>query len=257
MKKTMRKSALLSSVAMLIVSAIVLTTSTYAWFSASKVAEVKTLESTVLTSTGLLIKLDNSGWDSTVDASAYKPQQFNPVSTADAKNFFAGNYNAGALELTANNLTNSSTTDNYLAFNIQVKGPVGGKVTVTPAFSVDGGKATSADVAKSLKFAFVKADGTAVSGIMPADGTSSGGYSGVTSAGDGKVACDKNSAAYLATENTSAVTENTDGSFEITLANAAGDAYKVYVWVEGNDADCSAETIQATDIVFGLNFQLA
>ena len=43
MKKTMRKSALLSSVAMLIVSAIVLTSATYAWFSSSKVVAVEEL----------------------------------------------------------------------------------------------------------------------------------------------------------------------------------------------------------------------
>ena len=55
MKKTMRKSALLSSIAMLVVSAIVLTSATYAWFSSSKDVNVTGIDSTVKVADGLLI----------------------------------------------------------------------------------------------------------------------------------------------------------------------------------------------------------
>ena len=62
MKKTIKKRAFVSAIAMLIVSAIVLTSSTFAWFSMSKEAEVQSMDLTVSSPEGIQISANASAW---------------------------------------------------------------------------------------------------------------------------------------------------------------------------------------------------
>lgn len=55
MKKTVKKRAFISAIAMLIVSAIVLTSSTFAWFSMSKEVEVSSMNLNITTADGISI----------------------------------------------------------------------------------------------------------------------------------------------------------------------------------------------------------
>ena len=55
MKKTIKKRAFISAIAMLIVSAIVLTSSTFAWFSMSKATEVESMNLNITTADGISI----------------------------------------------------------------------------------------------------------------------------------------------------------------------------------------------------------
>ena len=62
MKNTIKKRAFVSAIAMLIVSAIVLTSSTFAWFSMSKEAEVQSMDLTVSSPEGIQISANASAW---------------------------------------------------------------------------------------------------------------------------------------------------------------------------------------------------
>lgn len=62
MKKTIKKRAFVSAIAMLIVSAIVLTSSTFAWFSMSKEASVESMDLTVSSPEGIQISANASAW---------------------------------------------------------------------------------------------------------------------------------------------------------------------------------------------------
>ncbi len=62
MKTTIKKRAFVSAIAMLIVSAIVLTSSTFAWFSMSKAASVEAMNLTVSSPEGIQISANASAW---------------------------------------------------------------------------------------------------------------------------------------------------------------------------------------------------
>lgn len=62
MKKTFKKRAFISAVAMLIVSAIVLTSATYAWFSMAKRVEVESMELNVTSPEGIQISANTSAF---------------------------------------------------------------------------------------------------------------------------------------------------------------------------------------------------
>lgn len=62
MKKTMKKRAFISAIAMLIVSAIVLTSSTFAWFSMAKQVEVETMQLNITSPEGIQISANTSAF---------------------------------------------------------------------------------------------------------------------------------------------------------------------------------------------------
>lgn len=232
MKKTMKKSALLSSVAMLIVSAIVLTSATYAWFSASDKVDVKEISATVESSTGLLISIDNgTSWKTSVDVSSYKPTSFSPVSTATGgtDTWVTGGYKNSALDLSQ---ATSGTSGQFMMYNLWVKGPDGQVVTVTPNFGD-----TAENVKKVMKFALYDTSTNKFlgSGVIAADGTTTG-YTGTSALG--AQTAEDTSGAFLTTAG-SAVNEVSSYSFTLSGIHK----FVAYVWVEGNDPDCKAEDI--------------
>ena len=247
MKKTMRKSALLSSVAMLIVSAIVLTSATYAWFSASNRVEVKDITATVESSSGLLISIDKgTSWKTSVDVTSYKANAFSPVSSATGANgtWVQGGYKDDVLKLAA---ATAGASGQFMQYDLWVKGPAGVEVTVTPDFG-----ATVENVKKVMKFALYDTDTSAFlnSGVIAADGSTAG-YEGVSTTGD--LAAEDTSGAYL-TEGT-AISEVSAYSF--TLKDGQPHKFIAYVWVEGNDPDCKAEDIvSGSALEFGVEMTI-
>lgn len=94
MKKTIKKRAFVSAIAMLIVSAIVLTSSTFAWFSMSKEAKVEKMDLTVSSPEGIQISANASAWT----ASLTNDDFFNESSTSRYK-AYDGNVNLMPLNL--------------------------------------------------------------------------------------------------------------------------------------------------------------
>ena len=68
MKKTFKKRAFISAIAMLIVSAIVLTSATYAWFSMAKRVEVESMELNVTSPEGIQISANTSAFTTKLTA---------------------------------------------------------------------------------------------------------------------------------------------------------------------------------------------
>ena len=62
MKKTIKKRAFISAIAMLIVSAIVLTSSTFAWFSMAKRVEVETMQLNITSPEGIQISANTNAF---------------------------------------------------------------------------------------------------------------------------------------------------------------------------------------------------
>ena len=89
MKKTVKKRAFISAIAMLIVSAIALTSSTFAWFSMSKKATVDQMDLTVSSPEGILISANAKAWTSTLTPA----QIFPDGTTEDRMNAYEGNIN--------------------------------------------------------------------------------------------------------------------------------------------------------------------
>ncbi len=242
MKKTMRKSALLSSVAMLIVSAIVLTSATYAWFSASTQANVTGIEATVETSTGILISTDGSSWKTNINFAGFTPDNFAPCSTADGATFVTGGYQNDQLEL------KPATAGTELVWqDLYVKGTAGEDVTVAPVFTCD------ANIAKAVKFALydMSANKFLGGGVVAADG-STGTYSGTSY--NGNMAANDDDA-FTATANTSTVTEITASALSFELTGSA-QRFKLCVWVEGNDADCVMDKVTGESVGFTVSFSI-
>lgn len=94
MKKTIKKRAFVSAIAMLIVSAIVLTSSTFAWFSMSKEAKVESMDLTVSSPAGIQISANASAWT----ASLTLDELFNAKSTSRYK-AYDGNTNLMPVDL--------------------------------------------------------------------------------------------------------------------------------------------------------------
>lgn len=99
MKKTALK--LIPAVAMLLVSAIMVSTATFAWFSMNTTVEASGMQLTAVTPVNLLISEKTSGWTdadwgNSVDFSGVSVGKLYPSSTDDAVNFNAitnsGNY---------------------------------------------------------------------------------------------------------------------------------------------------------------------
>lgn len=91
MKKTFKKRAFISAIAMLIVSAIVLTSATYAWFSMAKRVEVESMELNVTSPEGIQISANTSAFTTKLTVDNIKGTD----ETAGGKRFnaYAGNIN--------------------------------------------------------------------------------------------------------------------------------------------------------------------
>lgn len=91
MKKTFKKRAFISAIAMLIVSAIVLTSATYAWFSMAKRVEVESMELNVTSPEGIQISANTSAFTTKLTVDNIKGTD----ETAGGKRFnaYTGNIN--------------------------------------------------------------------------------------------------------------------------------------------------------------------
>jgi len=141
MKKTLKKRAFISAIAMLIVSAIVLTSSTFAWFSMAKRVEVETMQLNITSPEGIQISANTSAFTTKLTMDDFKatsttrfkadddntnhfPEVLSPSSCAFLQSaatlpkFFTGSINdAGKASATAV----TDATGGYVVFDLFVK----------------------------------------------------------------------------------------------------------------------------------------
>lgn len=141
MKKTIKKRAFISAIAMLIVSAIVLTSSTFAWFSMAKKAEVETMQLNITSPEGIQISANTSAWTTSLTEDDFKatsttrfkadddntnhfPEVLSPSSSAfrcqaaTLPTFFSGSIDESGK---ANAAKVTDATGGYVVFDLFVK----------------------------------------------------------------------------------------------------------------------------------------
>ncbi len=193
MKKTLKKRTFISAIAMLVVSAIVLTSSTFAWFSMAKRVEVETMELNITSPDGVQVSANANAFttmltladikgESGARWAAYEgnennfpellvPSSSNMYVSRSLPTFFAGSIDdAGYINATQ---VASDTTSGYVAFDIFVKVGQDQKVywnetTITCA--------DNEDVTSAMRVALVncgtvaaKAEAPAILGVKPAN----------------------------------------------------------------------------------------
>ncbi|MBE6783067.1 MAG: hypothetical protein E7536_03555 [Ruminococcaceae bacterium] len=258
MKKTMKKSALLSSIAMLVVSAIVLTSATYAWFSSSKQVTVQNLQTSVKVSTGLLVSVDKGdNWSTGVsfennteavrdDWGTGIPKVFDPVSTADGNTWISAIFEDGNLKK-EDEAPIAGEDGKFVAVPFWVTGPAGAVVAAEITFNVMGNNS-----ANCLKFALVPAndDGNAVvqgkyTEAVAAAPNNNNEFVGISSVGE--VADKTEGSAYVSDGGTTINEIATMGTetegIHFTLPEGTSTEqpmkFIAFLWLEGNDADCA------------------
>ncbi len=193
MKKTFKKRAFISAIAMLIVSAIVLTSATYAWFSMAKRVEVESMELNVTSPEGIQISANTSAFttkltvddikgESSTRFTAYEgntnniPETVKPSSSALITGgilpaFYDGSINdAGTMDCRR---VTSDVGSGYVAFDLFIK--------VKSATAVKFGSSTvtseaNPEIPTAMRIALVKcgtvaekADAAAISSVLPSN----------------------------------------------------------------------------------------
>ena len=188
MKKTFKKRAFISAIAMLIVSAIVLTSATYAWFSMAKRVEVESMELNVTSPEGIQISANTSAFTTklTVDDikgtsstrfTAYegnknnipetvKPSSSSLTTSSALPAFYDGSINdAGSMDCRK---VTSDVGSGYVAFDLFIK--------VKSATTVKFGSSTVAceanpELPTAMRIALVRcgtvADAAAIGSVVP------------------------------------------------------------------------------------------
>lgn len=245
MKHT-KKRALLSAVVMLVVSAIALSSATYAWFSAGTQVAVQQVAASIGNNDGsLLISADNTLYDyevTTADLLGYAANIFPTVSGTEVTdggtftpvsiNPLTGSVIGGSIDGTSHIFTSAAATGGYVKYSFWLKATTAmPNVTVTPTFT--------------RGQPFVYAAIVPASGSPVVLGTAADSYFPVIKTGISKLDVNSNdiydvpdspAVGDLGAQVTASGTDT-----DVTVSLAANTAYKldVYVWAEGNDADCS------------------
>ncbi|MBQ6930695.1 MAG: hypothetical protein IJN38_01055 [Clostridia bacterium] len=255
----MKKRSLVAALAMLMVSAIVLTSSTYAWFATGTTAKVSNISATVANTAGnIQISANGTDYSTSLDysdfdgvAGNFRPGNFSPVSfNPSAKSFIAGSIKQDDVEGSATLgkfvFTPTSVSDGssyYIMLNVYLKSDINCNVSITPNMT-----GSTYDFIYSALF---DAEGN----YKVYNKTSSRGYTPVVGAvagvdTNGNAIMDANDT--LADGTTTAYTTNlgaavsaTADALVVSLTANQPKTVTLYVWAEGNDIACSGAVPEA------------
>ena len=181
-KSSKRKTNVKSSLLVLLLIAILLIASTYAWFTANRVVSVSELQVNVGAQNGLQISTDAVNWKATINnndiTTGYAgdtnqlPASMTPVSTAGTvkagnMEMFLGSIvsaeDDGSWALTAAKETDKKgTTGNYIAFDIFLKADTAMDITLTENSNVKNIGVEDKGLQNAARVAFIK-EGTVAS----------------------------------------------------------------------------------------------
>jgi len=266
----MKKRSLFAAVAMLIVSAIVLTSATYAWFVVGTQASITGITAQVASaSSGVQVRRYDNGnaWSSTINFAALGQDENNSFpSTYIPATAYVNTSNAfsclsGAFDATNTNqinvTTGASAGTDYAKFQVKIRTTGDTKnVKLVPTITNAEG---STDANKALKVAVQYNNGTSDQGVLGVFGDE---YSAIKTAGtyldtnaDFYITdADGDSSPYASALQAQTITSATDGVV-LTGVNNSGTCYiTVYMWIEGNDAECTnALSSQIANVSFTLD----
>ncbi|MBR6513226.1 MAG: hypothetical protein IKT46_00180 [Clostridia bacterium] len=249
----MKRKALITSTAVLLVALMCLATASYAWFTSANTNSIEAFKIDVTASDGALL-LAAADASSNYSAGAFKPtlnvvdwdtaadwaiidEAFVAHSTADAKSFYPATYSD-----TANNWTTADAdAAGYMLFSFWVRAPKAGTATINVNTSAN------ATFQAGIKYALGVSD-TAEQGemtIYDIDVDSADSYRPCNAAGAVSVKDDgtqlfvpaDDAATGFAAARTQAALGN-DG-YSIKFDEAGDKLVTVAIWLEGMDKDCS------------------
>ena len=274
----MKKRSLFAAVAMLIVSAIVLTSATFAWFQANGSVEVAGFNATTTSQGGGLLVSTTGGagtWKNALTYDDYAAVNSN-VLIASGGTFtpVSGSVGAdGSVSFIAGSLSGAtfsysgSATQGYIKYTTYVQSPnVAGNIQVAPTMNSDSPFVYYSVVVNqattNLKHYTAAATGNSTSTYTYNAIANTGETANANAAQDNNPAngiIDDAEKAALTLSSQPAVSPFNASTAQtaLTFAAEAGVAYEitVYCWAEGQDSDCVAGAA-ATSTTIGLDLSL-
>lgn len=287
----MKKRSLFAAVAMLIVSAVVLTSATYAWFASGSRADIDTIGASISNSDGtLLISVDSTNWGTnleyadwfpggtlitgnkvpaTTDANTTYPV-LSPVSF-DAPN---GSFKGGSLSQDTDTssahykdfqFSAASATAGWIDLKYYVKSTAACNITITPTFSSDINFIYGAITATVNSSTTTNVVGkSTATGYIPVVASSGTAWDTTTANGIVDPAEDTG-AALLKQETVASSGDNqivpltgNNQKLTFTYSQAMADAETavechIIIWAEGQDASCTGKvTSQSATMTLAL-----
>ena len=263
MKKTNAKKKLLPAIGMLAISAAMLSSATFAWFTMNKDVTVTGLQTTAKAEEGLVIAAYTSNGTVAPAASAFaknadayntnSAQTLLPTFTEDATKWYhqtslKSNHGQIYAESTAIEVDNDSTNGDYYyelnKFQIKSYGAVSGSTAATQAVYVKDVQINNTDPARTaqdydpaLRVLIKTADNTLIFGQ---NGTETGTFNLLGVAANGTYTL---------------VTENTTGAKIIDAASTTPTDVDIYMYYDGEDPACKSDNIaDFTAMVVDVNF---
>lgn len=280
MKKTMKKRAFISAIAMLIVSAIVLTSSTFAWFSMSKEAQVSSMNLNITTADGISISANTKKFGTTVTLDDIMPTADNAGKglAADADNtnnvpellvpsssrldiladgsrlpvFFTGSVNEAGNRIVSTRVAND-LEGKYVVFDLFVQVSENNKVVSFKGSSITADDET---VNKVMRMGFVNCgyeeyqnranvktkttDSVQNIGLWTVDGNEPADMRYMYQAGSFNISDNGPYTLYGSAATVARVKSNSADASGLTFTAMKGvNRVRIYLWVEGNDPDCT------------------
>lgn len=249
---TFRKSTLISSIALLLVAIVALSGATFAWFTSNTTASASGLVFSANAANGLQVSLDKSSWGQEVTLT-------NSDTTLDAISFdLTGNSLGAAYQVLAAAENSSDAKE-----GATISGASDAAFYSTMIYTKLTGSNESATV--KLSSIDIKAvDGQALAGCVRVaveyNGTLLGVYSTVDAtmnylAGTGTFTEGTSNAATYSVKADASVSSVTAG----TITPSGNDYFEITVYLDGEDAACMTNNVNAQDIISGieLGFEVA
>lgn len=236
MKKNSKKRVLLSSVAMLMVATVSLGTATFAWFTSSTTSTASGIKVQTIKSSKLEISKLNKNWGTTVNYGMTTTQTYLPVSSGDGVNWYSAN--AASKDSYEAKTTEAAVKQNQYYFKEQLNVRNSGEADVNNAsitFTLDG--TTKPEYVRVALVPVTDTEENTTVLPTPTAANFKGGIYG------------EDTVAYKALTGTNVTTDLSDNitpknvykldlGTDGVIAAGATEYYNLYVWFEGQDADC-------------------
>lgn len=258
----MKRRALISATAVMLVALMCLVTASYAWFTAAGEAKIEAFDVKVEgADAALQLSIDGSNYFSTLTKADFAergqvfPETLKAVSTADGENFFADEY--------ANNVWTGVDAEGneYIAMTFWAKAPVAG----TANFNIDFAKSASltdeqlGSFKNAVKIAYAVGEDAEL-GIYDITVDADDKYQPMIAEGAQAKKLDVAEGNYFVPVDDEATgfgakrTQTAWSSQTISFAKATPQKFTVKIWLEGMDRNCTGSfDMNAVNIAVGFS----
>lgn len=225
----MKKKALITSMALLLVAIVCLSTATYAWFTSSPVAGANNFAVKTHAAGSLYItdaaSPATADWKTSIDIGLQNTPTYQPVSTVDCATFYTGQADVPTAK-DVNSSKYSETSDNYYSKNVKFKSNEAGDLYLSAFTCNSNATGGQYDLLKKSLRVGVKVGNDVKIYALDTNSTDLGVNSTTTTAAVGLIKGTYN----VGTNNANAIAT-------FAAADDVIDA-TIFIWIEGEDASC-------------------